>query len=419
VPGELFQAIAGTSMSSPHVAGLFALLKQAHPDWTPAMAKSALMTTANPNVRDNDRVSVADPFDTGSGHARPGRVARPNSMFNPGVVYDAGFVDYLSFLCSAADFCFAPPVPTKDLNYPSIGISQVAGADTVTRTITSVADRALKWSAKVDAPAGYTVSVEPSSATLAPGESLTFTVTVNNTGAGAIEEWAFGALTWTARGGYAARSPIAVKATPFSSPAAVIGEGPDGSVTFDVGFGYTGTYSAAPHGLVPNTPHTGSVAQDVDQTPFTPDDGAGLVAVPVTIADVAVARWEMASDNPNVDIDLYLVDPNGDLVAQSTAGGTAEFIELQLPADGEYTMFVHGWAVGATPFDYQLDQWLVPLAAGTGNLTIAAAPTTGNIGDVAQVTASWTGAAAGRSLGAVSHTGPNGLLGLTVVAVDN
>ena len=97
--GELFQAIAGTSMSSPHMAGFYALLRQAHPDWSAAMAKSAVMTTADPDVADNDRSSEATPFGQGSGLLDPGKVKDKGSAFNPGLVYDAGFNDYLDFLC--------------------------------------------------------------------------------------------------------------------------------------------------------------------------------------------------------------------------------------------------------------------------------------------------------------------------------
>lgn len=55
--GNLYQVIAGTSMSSPHVAGASALVFALHPDWTPGQVKSALETTAKTSVTKQDRVT--------------------------------------------------------------------------------------------------------------------------------------------------------------------------------------------------------------------------------------------------------------------------------------------------------------------------------------------------------------------------
>ncbi len=433
-PGQLFQSISGTSMSSPHVAGLFALMREAHPEWTAAMAKSALMTTARQDVTKEDGATPADAFDMGAGHVDPsGKATASNSIFNPGLVYDAGLFDYFAFLCGADDSVFIDPASTcgqlvaaggstagSDLNLASIGASAVAGSVTVQRTVTSVASRTMSFRPQIESPAGFEVSVSVDRLRLAPGESATFDVTITSVDA-PVGEWAFGSLTWKA-GQYEVRSPIAARAAALDVAASVSGTGAAGSVEFPVGFGYTGDYTAAAHGPSPEVLLTGTVGQDPDQT-FDPADPAGTTAVPITTSGSAFVRIALGPDgltvpNADVDIDLYLYNSAGELVASSGAGGTNELIEVTLPPDDTWTLFVHGWQTAGGAVEFNISTWDVPATPSTGALTIDSAPTSAVVDTTGVISASWTGLDSGAYLGAVSHADGAGLLGLTLVEID-
>jgi hypothetical protein len=432
--GELFQAIQGTSMSGPHVAGLFALLKQAHPTWSPAAAKSALMTTARQDVTKQDGSTPADPFDMGAGHVDPsGAAAAPGSTFNPGIVYDAGLFEYLGFLCDAAPETFVDPagfcayldsngipIESENLNYPSIGASGVPGTLTVERTVTNVSGSTLNLEAAVEEPAGYNVTVTPSQLSIPSGDSASFEVTFDNV-SGPIGEWRFGSLTWEGDG-YSARSPIAVAASKLDSPDSVSGSGEEGTASFEITFGYSGEYDATAHGLSPDVPITGSVAQDPDQT-FGPADPTGTTAHNITLSGsaffrVALDTADLTPSDDAIDIDLYLYK-DGEEVASSTAGGTVELIDLESPEDGDYVLYVHGWETTGLTVGYGIHTWDVPLAPDAGSLDITAEPTDAVLGATETIQVAWTGLDPGTAyLGAVGHNDGDGLFDLTLVEVS-
>ncbi|TPX02799.1 S8 family serine peptidase, partial [Schumannella luteola] len=192
--GELYQAIAGTSMSSPHAAGVSALVIAAHPDWTPGQVKSALMTSSVQSVVNADG-SPAGVFDRGAGSIRADRAVSPNLTISETAE---------DFVASAAD-----PLSRLDLNIPSIYVDPLPGAAVVKRTVTNVSGKPQTFSVATSFEGGVSAIVSPSHFTVAPGKSKTLTIVLS--GIGAEDGWHEGQLTITsARGGIPVVMPVAV-----------------------------------------------------------------------------------------------------------------------------------------------------------------------------------------------------------------
>jgi hypothetical protein len=425
-PGALWQSISGTSMASPHVAGTFALLKSAHPDWTPAMAKSSLMTSARQNLKKTVGEDAADPFDIGAGHIVPG------AAFQPGLVYDAGLFDYLAFSCdnnvqlvsnSACEFLTGIGFPSdgSDLNLASIGIAELVGSQTVTRRVTSVTPGTTTFIASTEAPAGIDVSVSPNVLVLEEGETDAFTVTFEANPSSVPGEWTFGSLTWNNNAGVsAARSPIAIRPVFLDAPAEVSGSGTDGALSFDVGFGFDGSYTVDPSGLVAATREAAVVADDPGNSFQFFGPGTRLHLATIN-PGTEVARWALFNEftDGNDDLDVFVFHcPGGlcSLVDQSTNADANETVTLLEPATGLYAIFVHGFETEGADANYTLFSWATD--AGEGNMTTSG-PAAATLGAVEVVDVVWSGLSANEKfLGAVVHGDGTETIGHTVVSVS-
>jgi subtilisin family serine protease len=394
--GRDFDLLSGTSMSAPHVAGLAALLKDLHPKWSPMMIKSALMTSAY-DVLDGPNTNPLVIFRQGAGHVQP------NSAADPGLVFDSRFDDWRNFLKGQklCNFCFgatpATAIDASDLNLASIAIADMAGTQTVTRTVTNVGEKE-KYTFSYSGLVGITVAPSVSSFTIEKDKTKSYSISFTTSGA-ALNAYTGGYITWTGNKGHVVRTPVVIRPVAMAAPSAVSG-------SYNVTFGYTGPFSATARGLVAAQTFDGSI-----------NTGQQLTYSVVVPAGTTYARFSLFDANVSPASDLDLVVFRGTTVVGSSGGGTsAEEVNLINPIPATYTVLVDGFAT-ANPSTFTLFAWVLDGSAA-GNMIISA-PASATVGTVGAINLTFSGLTPGlKYLGSVAYSGIAGLPGPTIVRVN-
>ncbi|KAK9950765.1 hypothetical protein M0R45_006234 [Rubus argutus] len=207
----------GTSMACPHASAVAAYVKSFHPKWSPAAIQSALITTAKPM---SAKLNAEAEFAYGAGLINPSRAPYP------GLVYDLNGQDYINFLCSQGysgnllqnitgdkSSCSSKSNNGKvnDLNYPSFALS-IKDLKFINgifhRTVTNVGSSNSIYRAKVAAPPGLKINVNPNVLSFtALWQKKSFSLNIKGT----IEKshLASASLVWD-DGAFHVRSPIVV-----------------------------------------------------------------------------------------------------------------------------------------------------------------------------------------------------------------
>nr|XP_043629456.1 subtilisin-like protease [Erigeron canadensis] len=222
-----FNMISGTSMSCPHLAGIAALLKAAHPDWSPAAIKSAIMTTAdqvslNGKPIQDERELPADIFAVGSGHVNPSKAT------DPGLVFDVTPDDYIPYLCGLGyttqeigtivkrQVSCEKTIPEGELNYPSFAITLAKGENkTYSRTVTNVGDANSVYTVSepdMRIPNGIVLAVNhPALEFTQVNQKLTYELTFSRLSNMEMNvSYAGGVMAWRA-GTYVVKTPFAIR----------------------------------------------------------------------------------------------------------------------------------------------------------------------------------------------------------------
>lgn len=404
--GRAFDLYSGTSMASPHIAGLAAFMMGVHTRWTPMMVKSAMMTTARSLRTEQNRVD-RNVFGQGAGQVRPKR------SFDPGLFVTSGATQWRRFIQGQGlDIDYAP-LAAKDLNGPSLAQGEVTSETSFTRRF--VASRAGTWKVSVKVPGFQAVTARKLVAERR-GDQEKLTVDFLRTTA-PLGQFATGYLVLD--GPTRVRLPIALRPVSVAAPAEVAGSGIAGSTEVPITPAFTGDLAIEVTGLVEadsdSQTSTGVTEDETDAT---------FYCVEVTEGSKA-ARFDLDAEDDDADMDLFVYQAADtqcqELVAvagQSASESADERVTLLDPAPGFYLVEVDPFAAspGEQTLRWRFDYFDVSPTLEVGQLTADPNPVPVVNGQSRTYDAVWSGLASQRRyLGAFGY---DGALAPTFLTVD-
>ncbi|KAJ6725216.1 PROPROTEIN CONVERTASE SUBTILISIN/KEXIN [Salix viminalis] len=222
--GYHFALLSGTSMATPHIVGIAALIKQYNPSWTPSMIASAISTTAIKYdnygeliLAEGSNLNSYYPstnFDRGAGLVNPDRAV------DPGLILSSDFEDHMNFLCSlpgidwsvinaaTGERCNRSLSHPANLNLPSVTISTLRSSLTVKRSLKNVGSRPETYTCSVISPNGTVVNLSPTWFRIAPQE--TQDIVIQFRVIQAVGEFSFGEIVLTGSLNHIVRLPLSV-----------------------------------------------------------------------------------------------------------------------------------------------------------------------------------------------------------------
>jgi len=335
--GGNYGRISGTSMATPHTSGAAALIRQVHPAWTPAMVRTALINTST-----NMRYGSGDPkadgatadsiIDQGGGLIDVSHAAHAKALM--GVVGD-GIIQ--PSILGSHSFAEVPVVNNRVISTQSVAVTiQDLSGQGGTYNLAAVNNRDTQIN-------GIGISVSPSSVTVPAGGTATFNANVTFDG-NLIRDPNIAEVNGNT-----------VTFRQIEMQWYVTARRSDGAESLRMPFYYR---------PAPSLPASNATSTDTQTYPGTivAGDADNRTVAGVTYVDIpfqvssttskinATLDFFQVVDGTFADLDLFLIDPDGNVIKSSTNPGGPENIDVSVSRGGTYTYEVQGFLAAGTDF---------------------------------------------------------------------